>query len=142
MALNNFERLSRSVFSQSSFYRTLEDRPETCSLLTRVLGSSQHLADILVRDPEYFYWLVETPYRLLRGKTPAEFRGDIEAGVSAVEADRITVSASRVMDDADIDVRVRRMVEGTDDAETHRDHEEFFSALRVSRRRMTLSWIV
>ncbi len=64
LALSNFDRLARSVFSKSDFYAELNARPETCALLVRLLGSSQYFSDILVRDPQYFSWLTETPERL------------------------------------------------------------------------------
>ncbi|MCZ6633655.1 MAG: hypothetical protein O7G87_09635 [bacterium] len=66
MALHNFERLGRTVYSPSAFFSQLKDRPETCQLLFQLLGSSQFMADILVRHPEYFYWLTESTDRLSR----------------------------------------------------------------------------
>ena len=85
MALNNFERLSRSVFSPSGFFHELEDRPETCRILVRLLGSSQFVADVLVRDPQYFYWLTETPDRLSKPSTKAELTKTFERAVGAFE---------------------------------------------------------
>jgi [glutamine synthetase] adenylyltransferase / [glutamine synthetase]-adenylyl-L-tyrosine phosphorylase len=61
MALNNFDRLVHAVFGRSAFFRQLESRPEMSQLLLLVLGGSQFMADILVRDPESLYWLTETP---------------------------------------------------------------------------------
>ncbi len=58
-ALNNFERLARAALGRSAFYTFLEDPPERCGLLLRLIGSSQYLADILVRNPEYFYRLTD-----------------------------------------------------------------------------------
>jgi len=64
MALNNFERMTKAVFSRAGFFRQLDVRPELCRLLMWVLGGSQFMADILVRDPESFYWLTEDPERV------------------------------------------------------------------------------
>lgn len=52
LALSNFDRLSRSVFSKRAFLAELNTRPEICRLLVRLLGSSHFLSDILVREPE------------------------------------------------------------------------------------------
>ena len=85
MALNNVERLSRAVFSRSGFYRTLESRSDTCGVLVRMMGSSQFLADILVRDPEHFYWLIGTPDRLSAPCSPGKLGDELDSTVGAME---------------------------------------------------------
>jgi len=57
-ALNHFERLSRAVINQSSFFHFLENYPQFLELLLTIFGHSNYLADILNRHSEYFYWLV------------------------------------------------------------------------------------
>ena len=83
LALSNLDRLSRSVFSKSAFFSELDTRPETCSLLVRLLGSSQYLSDILVRDPEYFYWLTETPERLATVGDRSYVDGEMDSALAA-----------------------------------------------------------
>ena len=57
-SLNHFERLSRAIINQSSFFHFLFDYPQFLELLLTIFGHSNYLADILIRHPEYFYWLV------------------------------------------------------------------------------------
>ena len=83
LALSNLDRLSRSVFSKSAFFSELDARPEICGLLVRLLGSSQYLSDILVRDPEYFYWLTETPERMATVGDRSYVDGEMDGALAA-----------------------------------------------------------
>lgn len=42
-------------------YSLLSDQAPLCDLLIRVLTVSQFLADVLIRNPEYLYWIAENP---------------------------------------------------------------------------------
>lgn len=64
VALINFDRLSSAVVSRAAFFRLLDSRPGVGRTLLTLLGSSQYLSDIVVRDPANFYWLIESPDRL------------------------------------------------------------------------------
>ena len=94
-ALNNFERLTQAVFSRSAFYRALEDYPDTCRFLVHLLGSSQFLSDTLVRDPEYFYWLVETPERLSQPRTKADLSAEFAAESAVFQTPEARLNALR-----------------------------------------------
>ena len=61
MALNNLDRLLQTDFGRAAIFRSSRDDPAGRGRLLFVLGASQFLADILVRDPEYLYWLTEFP---------------------------------------------------------------------------------
>ena len=82
LALNNFERISKAVFGKASFYRFLNDLPQSCSILVTILGSSQFLSDILVRDPELFYWLAESPGSLSETHSRESMEREFTAAVS------------------------------------------------------------
>ncbi|HZR45731.1 MAG TPA: hypothetical protein VFA47_03425, partial [Candidatus Manganitrophaceae bacterium] len=58
-ALNNFERFTQATFSKTNFFSYLRQSPRTLSLLAKVFGSSPFLSDILIRNPEYFYWVFD-----------------------------------------------------------------------------------
>ncbi|HZR47795.1 MAG TPA: hypothetical protein VFA47_13880, partial [Candidatus Manganitrophaceae bacterium] len=58
-ALNNFERFTQATFSKTNFFSYLQQSPRTLSLLAKVFGSSPFLSDILIRNPEYFYWVFD-----------------------------------------------------------------------------------
>ena len=66
VALLNFERLAGALASKASFFSVLTSRPDVCRMLVLLLGSSQHLSDILTRDPDHFEWLIDTGGRLRR----------------------------------------------------------------------------
>ena len=55
----NLERYLESAGSASVFLRTMLAAPPVLNLVTTVFGASQHLADILVRQPGFVYWLME-----------------------------------------------------------------------------------
>ncbi len=58
MALNNLERYAAAV-DRAVLFRTLAEHPGAAHLLARVGGSSQVLADALLRRPTTLAWLLE-----------------------------------------------------------------------------------
>jgi glutamate-ammonia-ligase adenylyltransferase len=58
-SLRNIERYLEIAGSPSVFLRTMLSAPPVLSLVTIVFGSSQHLSDILIRQPGLIYWLME-----------------------------------------------------------------------------------
>jgi [glutamine synthetase] adenylyltransferase / [glutamine synthetase]-adenylyl-L-tyrosine phosphorylase len=57
MSLNNLLRFSEATLSKASLFNDLIQYPVVSELLGKITGSSQYLADILVRDPGLFRWL-------------------------------------------------------------------------------------
>ncbi|MDP6036941.1 MAG: glutamate-ammonia-ligase adenylyltransferase, partial [Candidatus Latescibacteria bacterium] len=86
LALNNFERLVQAAISRAAFLRQLEDRPGLCRLLLRVLGGSPFMADILVRDPESFYWLTDRPERIAESSDYESLLTEFDQATQAVES--------------------------------------------------------
>ena len=58
-ALNNFERFVSASFDRLWLYRLLHDAPFLLRILSICFGSSTYFSDILVRNPEYFYELID-----------------------------------------------------------------------------------
>ena len=58
-ALNNFERFVSATFDRLWLYRLLHDAPFLLRILSICFGSSNYFSDILVRNPEYFYELID-----------------------------------------------------------------------------------
>ncbi|MFQ5542939.1 MAG: hypothetical protein ACE5FY_01155 [Nitrospiria bacterium] len=56
-ALNHFERFSRSTFSKASFLSHLQKSPRVLGLSASIFGSIPFFSEILIRNPEYFYWI-------------------------------------------------------------------------------------
>lgn len=58
-SIRNIERYLETAGSPSVFLRTMLSAPPVLNLVTIVFGSSQHLSDILIRQPGLIYWLME-----------------------------------------------------------------------------------
>ena len=58
-AINYFERLLTNVAHSSNFLGFLGDTPEALEALILILGTSPFSAEILIRNPEYFYWILD-----------------------------------------------------------------------------------
>ena len=59
MALNNLERLAGVALDRRSFYTLLGTHPEAIPILTTLAGTSQFLADALIRSPQTVPWLLD-----------------------------------------------------------------------------------
>jgi len=58
-ALNNLERFADATFDRRMLYTFLRDIPALIDVLVTICGFSQYLSDTLIRNPEYFGWLME-----------------------------------------------------------------------------------
>ena len=54
-ALNHFARFAQAALSQNWLYDVLAEVPALMRQMMRSFGSSSYLADILVRNPEFFF---------------------------------------------------------------------------------------
>jgi glutamate-ammonia-ligase adenylyltransferase len=54
-----FFRFSEAALDRLMLYSLLKENPDLLGLLVHIFGYSQYLSDILVRNPEYFLWIVE-----------------------------------------------------------------------------------
>jgi glutamate-ammonia-ligase adenylyltransferase len=59
MALNNLERFCSVLFDIRVFISQLKTNPKVPFLLINLFSTSQFLSDILIRNPEYLWWLIE-----------------------------------------------------------------------------------
>jgi [glutamine synthetase] adenylyltransferase / [glutamine synthetase]-adenylyl-L-tyrosine phosphorylase len=86
-ALNHFERFARAAVNKTHLFSYLKDSPRTLEILARAFGGSQHMAEILIRDPVYLYW-VSDPQTLYHKRTKREIARDILRalkGITTVE---------------------------------------------------------
>jgi len=58
-ALNNFERFLAAVTHPANFLGFLGDTPEALEALILLFGTSPFSSEILIRNPENFYWLLD-----------------------------------------------------------------------------------
>ena len=54
-ALNHFSRFAEAAFSQKWLYDLLVNTPELTRRVLQSLGASSYLSDILIRNPEFFF---------------------------------------------------------------------------------------
>lgn len=59
IALNHLDRFLDSLFDPSSLFDFLEHYPSAFEVLWNALSKTPYLAELLTRNPEDFYWLVE-----------------------------------------------------------------------------------
>jgi glutamate-ammonia-ligase adenylyltransferase len=64
-ALNYFERFARAAVNKIHLFSYLKDSPRTLEILARTFGGSPYMAEILIRDPHYLYWVTDP--RILQG---------------------------------------------------------------------------
>jgi len=79
-ALNNFERFSKTTFSKTHFFSFLQASPRSLHQLAFVFGGSPFLSDILIRNPEYFYWVFSLDC-LCSPKSKSAYRNELRASL-------------------------------------------------------------
>lgn len=79
-ALNNWERFSRVWFDRSSLFLSLSQDENLLRFLTHLFSSSQFLTDTLIRNPEYFDWLIQENF-LNRRRTKSELVSEFESSL-------------------------------------------------------------
>lgn len=76
MALNNWERFEHSIADIENHYEELLHQPKRLELLLQVFASSQFLADILIKYPEFYNWVTD-PARIRRLRKKEEMLADL-----------------------------------------------------------------
>lgn len=81
-ALNNWERFVRAIPSPLFHFHLLLQQPMRLEVLLQLFGSSQFLADTLVRHPGYLEWLLD-PAILRPPRQPAELERELRMFLQA-----------------------------------------------------------
>jgi glutamate-ammonia-ligase adenylyltransferase len=58
-ALNYFERFARAAANKTYLFSYLKESPRTLEILAKTFGGSPYMAEILIRDPHYLYWVTD-----------------------------------------------------------------------------------
>jgi glutamate-ammonia-ligase adenylyltransferase len=82
-ALNHFERFARSTVNKTRLFSYLHESPRSLEILARTFGGSQHMAEILIRDPVYLYWLTD-PQTLYQKRKKREIARDLLRGLKRI----------------------------------------------------------
>jgi len=85
-AINYFERLVSNAPHRSNFLRFLSERPEALEALLLICGASPFNAEILIRNPEYFYWLIDE-LGISSTKSPEHYLREAWQAMSQLEGD-------------------------------------------------------
>jgi [glutamine synthetase] adenylyltransferase / [glutamine synthetase]-adenylyl-L-tyrosine phosphorylase len=59
-ALNYLERFTKAALNRINLYSYLKGSPHTLELLAKTFAASPFMAEILIRDPEYLYWVSDS----------------------------------------------------------------------------------
>src|SRR5262245_16665164 len=58
-AFNYFERFARAAANKIYLFSYLKESPRTLEILAKTFGGSPYMAEILIRDPHYLYWVTD-----------------------------------------------------------------------------------
>jgi [glutamine synthetase] adenylyltransferase / [glutamine synthetase]-adenylyl-L-tyrosine phosphorylase len=93
-ALSFFERFARAAVNRAQLLRYLAAQPRVVDLLARTFGASPFMAEILIRDPGFLYWIAD-PAVLAAARTAAQIRGDLDAVLGPLHSDALRLDALR-----------------------------------------------
>ena len=85
MAIINIDRFFNAYTNRSSLYSLLQQVPASMELMIKLCGQSQFSADVLVRNPELFTWLMEEG-QLDEKKTKERYLDEIEEELSPIRS--------------------------------------------------------
>ncbi len=94
-ALSRLERFLRASISPLEILTTLRDRPRILDLMVVTLGASSFMAEILVRNPEWFHWL-SGPGVLDASRGVADIEADLNRALATLQTDSRRLDALRV----------------------------------------------
>jgi glutamate-ammonia-ligase adenylyltransferase len=82
-AINYFERFARAAINRTQLFTYLRSSAAALETLARSLGGSPYMAEILIRDPQHFYWVTD-PQILQRRRTKREIQRELVRTLKAV----------------------------------------------------------
>src|ERR1051326_8949280 len=58
-AITYLERFTQAAIHRLRLFSHLKDAPRALEVLATILGGSPYMAEILIRDPQQFYWVTD-----------------------------------------------------------------------------------
>jgi glutamate-ammonia-ligase adenylyltransferase len=95
-ALGHLERFLRASLGPLQLLADLAERPHAMEILTRAFGASSFMAEILVRNPPWFYWLTD-PRNLERSRGRAKIEADLGRSLAPVSSIDRCLDALRIV---------------------------------------------
>jgi glutamate-ammonia-ligase adenylyltransferase len=93
---SNLLRIITGMFDKTTFLNECIKYPHYIEILILVSVNSNYLTDILVRNPEYFYFIAN-PANLEQMTTPVELRDEIRNSISKYNSFNAKVNAFRII---------------------------------------------
>jgi glutamate-ammonia-ligase adenylyltransferase len=85
LGLTRFERFAAAT-NKAHLFTYLRNSKQAMEILAKSLGGSAYMAEILIRDPDHFYWVAE-PAILNRPRTRADIHRDLRRPLAMIEDD-------------------------------------------------------
>jgi glutamate-ammonia-ligase adenylyltransferase len=95
-ALNFFERFARAAVNRIHLFSYLKDSPRTLEILARTFGGSPYMAEILIRDPHYLYWMTD-PRILQRARKKRDIAREMARGLKTIADERKRLDYLRII---------------------------------------------
>src|SRR5215467_9537793 len=95
-SLNYFERFARATAGKIHLFSYLKDSPRTLEILARTFGGSPYMAEILIRDPHYLYWVTD-PQILYGVRKKREIERELARALKTLADERKRLDYLRVL---------------------------------------------
>src|SRR5262245_24805435 len=95
-ALNYFERFARAVVNKIHLFSYLKNSPRTLEILAKTFGGSPYMAEILIRDPHYLYWVTD-PQVLSSVRNKREIERELARALRTTADERKRLDYLRVL---------------------------------------------
>lgn len=86
-ALNYLERFSRAALNKTQLFFYLRDFPRAIEILAKALGASPYMAEILIRDPQHFYWVTD-PHILYDIRKKRDIQRELARTLKLIEGEQ------------------------------------------------------
>src|SRR5262245_29565121 len=95
-ALNYFERFARAAVNKIHLFSYLKDSPRTLEILAKTFGGSPYMAEILIRDPHYLYWVTD-PQTLCGARKKREIDRELARALKTLADERKRLDYLRIL---------------------------------------------
>ncbi len=95
-AITYLERFSRAALNKVQLFTYLKDSPRAMEILARTLGGSPYMAEILIRDPQHFYWVTDPPV-LYRARAKRTIQRELVRTLKAIGDERTQLDYLRFL---------------------------------------------
>ncbi len=95
-ALNYFERFARAAANKIHLFSYLKESPRTLEILAKTFGGSPYMAEILIRDPHYLYWVTD-PQTLYNGRKKRDIQRELARALKTLTDEQKQLDYLRVI---------------------------------------------